>query len=373
MSKKEDSEEDISYICFNCLISIGHISNENNNNLESFKYIMRKECFNDFLFFRKINESKYNYLNISDSFFYIRDIDESFSIFGNNANDNEISSFSKEAYFSKNDRLKENSKFFLQHMISGKFVSCIMNVKNNKITFILVNDLKDAYPLSLELINKKRHSKSILTFDNIFYLNVFIKEDNMNYYLGEEIDEKKEEEELSISEQIDYELNINNIKMKNKNNNDFFEIVLNRKPIYKICLINHTGVKRKVKFSLDFNRIIKNEKDKINFEVSACVYKEEIYEQVLNNALWIIEDNLCDNKNSLYSQPIRIGKNFRIRNALTGFYLIIKQKGKNHLINNITSSIFYDIEKNDYEFFLVNEGYLEENFFFLIILNFLTL
>ena len=317
MSKIEDSEEDISYICFNCLISIGHISNENNNNLESFKYIMRKECFNDFLFFRKINESKYNYLNISDSFFYIRDIDESFSIFGNNANDNEISSFSKEAYFSKNDRLKENSKFFLQHMISGKFVSCIMNVKNNKITFILVNDLKDAYPLSLELINKKRHSKSILTFDNIFYLNVFIKEDNMNYYLGEEIDEKKEEEELSISEQIDYELNINNIKMKNKNNNDFFEIVLNRKPIYKICLINQTdlfnnkdklfsghliniiftkknldkeekmmlclkeksenkfskistNIKRKVKFSLDFNRIMKNEKDKINFEVSAC-------------------------------------------------------------------------------------------------------
>ena len=411
MSKIEDSEEDISYICFNCLISIGHISNENNNNLESFKYIMRKECFNDFLFFRKINESKYNYLNISDSFFYIRDIDESFSIFGNNANDNEISSFSKEAYFSKNDRLKENSKFFLQHMISGKFVSCIMNVKNNKITFILVNDLKDAYPLSLELINKKRHSKSVLTFDNIFYLNVFIKEDNMNYYLGEEIDEKKEEEELSISEQIDYELNINNIKMKNKNNNDFFEIVLNRKPIYKICLINQTdlfnnkdklfsghliniiftkknldkeekmmlclkeksenkfskistNIKRKVKFSLDFNRIMKNEKDKINFEVSACVYKEEIYEQVLNNALWIIEDNLCDNKNSLYSQPIRIGKNFRIRNALTGFYLIIKQKGKNHLINNITSSIFYDIEKNDYEFFLVDEGYLEENFFF---------
>ena len=43
------------------------------------------------------------------------------------------------------------------------------------------------------------------------------------------------------------------------------------------------------------------------------------------------------------------------------------------IINNITSSIFYDIEKNDYEFFLVNEGYLEENFFFLIILNFLTL
>ena len=55
MSKPVESEDDDSFICYNCLISISHISNEENDNLKSSKYIMRKDNFSNFLVLRQNN------------------------------------------------------------------------------------------------------------------------------------------------------------------------------------------------------------------------------------------------------------------------------------------------------------------------------
>ena len=401
MSKLEESEDEKSYICFNCLISICHASNEDNSSKKTSKYIMRKENFSNFLVLRQINKLKYNYLNISDSLFYIRDIEECISIFGNNPTDNENTTFSKETHFFKKSRLNENSKFILQHMISGKFVSCIMNIKNNKITLKLVNDVENAYPFSLELINKRRNSKGILRFDQNFYLNSYVQEDNMNYYLGEEIyNERKEKDEINIFDQIEKDSGNSNINVNNKP--DYNEIFMNRKPNYELYLINQSDIltntgkiytghlinilftkkdprkeeimmlclkeksgyrinnlvdkgNKKVKSNINFKKDKNEEIDKNKYEVSACVYKKELYEQAINNAFWIIEDDRFVCKGSLNIKPICIQENFRIKNALTGFYLDIKQKGQKFKgVNKIISQIFIESENYEYEFCLTD-------------------
>ena len=411
MSKLEESEDEKSYICFNCLISICHASNEDNSSKKTSKYIMRKENFSNFLVLRQINKLKYNYLNISDSLFYIRDIEECISIFGNNPTDNENTTFSKETHFFKKSRLNENSKFILQHMISGKFVSCIMNIKNNKITLKLVNDVENAYPFSLELINKRRNSKGILRFDQNFYLNSYVQEDNMNYYLGEEFyNERKEKDEINIFDQIEKDSGNSNINVNNKP--DYNEIFMNRKPNYELYLINQSDIltntgkiytghlinilftkkdprkedimmlclkeksgyrinnlvdkgNKKVKPNINFKKDKNEEIDKNKYEVSACVYKKELYEQAINNAFWIIEDDRFVCKGSLNIKPICIQENFRIKNALTGFYLDIKQKGQKFKgVNKIISQIFIESENYEYEFCLTDGHSLEEKYFF---------
>ena len=74
-----------------------------------------------------------------------------------------------------------------------------------------------------------------------------------------------------------------------------------------------------------------------NYEVSTCIYTNELCDQVINNALWVIEDNLFYHKGGLNIKPVNIEESFRLRNALTGFYLDIKSKSIN-LINNILIS-----------------------------------
>ena len=106
METIDNSGEDNSYITYNSLISISHISSEENDRLKTTKYIMRKENFSSFLVFKQIDKSKFDYLNLSDSLFYIRDIEECNLIYGNYMKDNDDSIFSKEAHFSKNDTLR---------------------------------------------------------------------------------------------------------------------------------------------------------------------------------------------------------------------------------------------------------------------------
>jgi len=94
----------------------------------------------------------------------------------------------------------------------------------------------------------------------------------------------------------------------------------------------------------------------------------------LNNALWIIEDNLFDYRGGLNIKPIRIKKNFRIKNALTGFYLDIKQSGQKFKgINKIISKIFIESEKYEYELCLTDGYSFDEKYFFPIISNYSTI
>ena len=92
-----------------------------------------------------------------------------------------------------------------------------------------------------------------------------------------------------------------------------------------------------------------------DFIVSVCPYTEELCEQVINYALWVIEDNTFYDKGGINIKPINIEDNFRLRNALTGFYLDINQKSKSKLkANIIISKIYLDSEKYEYEFNLVD-------------------
>ena len=418
MSKPDNFDDENPYICFNCLISLCHVSNEENNKLKISKYIMRKEHFSNFLVLRQINQSKFEYLNISDSLFFIRDIEECQSIYGNKSKDNEDLITSSETHFTKKDRLKQNTKFYLQHFISGKFVSCLMKAKDNKITLKLVNDVENTYPFSLEKINKNRQSKGPLKFNQIFFLNVYLKEDNTNYYVlereGELYNNKNNKKEINILDQLDDEI-IDNNKIEN-NKLNYNEIILETKSNYGFHLINQSYIindkiniysghliniiftkKKEEKNSekeermmlclkdirdnkflnkcknnnmeknniLDINNDNEDELNRNDFIVSVCPYTEELCEQVINYALWVIEDNTFYDKGGINIKPINIEDNFRLRNALTGFYLDINQKSKSKLkANIIISKIYLDSEKYEYEFNLVDSKSIMENLFF---------
>ena len=112
---------------------------------------------------------------------------------------------------------------------------------------------------------------------------------------------------------------------------------------------------------LDINNDNEDELNQNDFTVSVCPFTEELCDQVINNALWVIEDNTFYDKGKLNIKPLNIDENFRLRNALTGFYLGIRQKGKTNII---ISKIFSDTEKHEYEFFLVDSKSIIENLFF---------
>ena len=410
MSKFDNSGDDNSYITYNSLISISHISTEENDKSKTIKYIMRKENFSSFLVFKQINKSKFDYLNLSDSLFYIRDIEECKSIFGNKMKDNEDSIFSKEVHFSKNDKLNQNSKFILQHMLSRKFVTCIMNYKNNKITLKLICNIENTYPFTLEKINQNRNSIIELKFNQIFFLNVYIEEENINYYVEEEEFCQKmiEKHDINILPQIEDEMNEENIKINEKKEYD--EIILNRKPICEIYLVNQTYIindkiniysghllniiftkksidkeekmmlclkdkredklfiktnnKNNLRAKVDAGKDNNYELNKNNYEVSACLYTNELCDQVIHNALWIIEGNLFYHKGCLNIKPVNIEENFRLRNALTGFYLDIKPKNTTIMNNILISKIYVESEKYEFQFNLIDGESIYEKLFF---------
>ena len=411
MANLDNSGEDNSFITYNSLISISHISSEENDILKTTKYIMRKENFSSFLVFKQIDKSKFDYLNLSDSLFYIRDIEECNSIYGNNMKDNDDSIFSKEVHFSKNDKLNQNSKFILQHMLSRKFVTCIMNTKNNKITLKLICNIENTYPFTLEKINQCRNSIVELKFNQIFFLNLYIEEENINYFVEEEEFCEKKIENNNILPQIEDEINEDNIKKNEENikineKKQYDEIVLSRKPICEIYLINQTYIindkiniysghllniiftkknidkeekmmlclkdkrdyklfnKKNFKSKKDENKEKNDEININNYEVSACVYTNELCDQVINNALWVIEDNLFYHKGGLNIKPVNIEENFRLRNALTGFYLDIKSKSINFINNILISKIYMESEKYEFQFSLIDGKSIEEDLFF---------
>ena len=218
MSNSEDS--DYSYICKNSLISINIISDDNSNNKYS-KYLIRLENSDESLAFKICKNPLVEYNDLTESFFYIRDIEECKSNYGINGNKNENNEItSKELRFIKKDKISQSTQFYLQHMISRKFISTQIILHNNKITLKLVNDIENAYPFSLKIINETRSSLELLTFRHIFYLNINIKEENQFYFVYED--------EL-ITDQID-------------NNKKYFDIILHKKALTKFSLINQTAM-----------------------------------------------------------------------------------------------------------------------------------
>ena len=370
MSKLNNNTNN-SYIFINSLITLNLISDDNTNNNYS-KYIVRLENSDDKLTFKLCKKPLFEYLELSESIFYIRDIEECKSIYdANNSDNNGISC--KEIKFSKNDRVNQSTQFYLQHMISGKFISTHINLDNNKITIILVNEIENAYPFSLRKINEARSSAELLNFGQIFYLSIEIKEEKQFYYLFED--------EL-LSDKIE-------------SDKKYFDIILDKRAVAKFKLINQTMMINQAEniYSGQLTNIIflneisgqiekfmlgieekkenliesenNNNKNQDKYKVVPYLYTDELSEQVLEKAFWVIEQNNSDCCECLEKEPIKIKEGFRIKSPCTGLYLSIKHKNiikSNYNINNKSS--LNKNEKSEYEFCLIDNETINNNLFF---------
>ena len=370
MSKLNNNSND-SYICLNSLISLNLISDDNSNN-ENTKYLVRLENSDDQLIFKLCKKPLFEYLDLFESMFYIRDIEECKSIYDtNNSENNEI--YCKEAKFSKNDKISQTTQFYLQHMISGKFISTNINIDNNKINIKLVNEFENAYPFSLRKINEERGSTELLTFDQIFYLNMKIKEEKQFYYIFEdelisdEIDKNKKYFDIILDKRANAKIRlINQTMMINHPENIFSGQLIN---IIFFCEIGEErytlmlGVEEKKENLIDseINNNIQNKE----YKVVSYLYTEELSKQVLNNAFWVIEQNNSESCESLEKEPIKLKEGIRIKSPSTGLYLNIRQKNiikQNFNLNNRTN--LNKFEKYEYEFCLVDNEAINNNLFF---------
>ena len=369
MSNNNNNSEnkDNCFISLNSLITINLISDDNQNSKIS-KYILRKENSDEKLAFKICKKPLLEYIDLSESLFFIRDIEECSSIYSKKSNEKEnIEISSNEQRFIKNDKINQNTQFYLQHMISGKFISTEIIVTQNKITMKLLNDIDNACPFSLKKINEARSSNELLNYSQLFYLNILIKEENQFYYAFEQ--------EL-ISDEID-------------NDKKYFDILLNKKAITKFCLINQSWMINNTSniYSSQLINIIftcnlkekqerymlgiEEKKDNLidsdnlnakNYKVVPYPYKEELHEQILKKAFWVLEERASNFKEDINRKPVKIGEDFRIKNPSTGLYLNIRQKV------GIKSSKNFDFlaseyDKSDYEFYLVDEQSLNDNLF----------
>ena len=374
MSNDNLSNKENDYICLNSIITFNLVSEDNQNNKTS-KYILRMENSDDLLAYKLCKKPLFENLELIESLFYIRDIEECLTLYGKKDDENGEEKASKELRFLKIDKINQTTQFYLQHMISGKFITAEMILSNNKITLKLVNDIDNACLFSLRKINEVRSSKEVLIFNETFYLNIFIKEENQFYYVYEE--------EL-LCEQID-------------NNRKYFDIVLHKKPLAKFCLINqswmmnnknniysgqltniiftYTLLGREEKFMLgveekknnsdkENNKKLNNTKSEINkYKVVPYPYTEELSEHVLKKAFWVIEENTSQFSEDIYREPIKIGKEFRIKNPCTGLYLNIRQKNSLKSSKNINNNTSNN-DRYEYEFYLVDGQTLDDYLFF---------
>ena len=377
MSNNINSQnKDNSFISLNSLITINLISDDNQNSNIS-KYILRKENSDQKLAFKICKKPLLEYIDLSESLFFIRDIEECSSIYTKLWNwDNFKKSYEKdnieissnEQRFIKDDKINQNTQFYLQHMISGKFISTEIIVTHNKITMKLVNDIDNACPFSLKKINEEaRTSNELLSYSQLFYLNILIKEENQFYYAFEE--------EL-ISDEIDED-------------KKYFDILLHKKAITKFCLINQSWMINNTSniYSSQLINIIftcnlkekqerymlgiEEKKDNLidpdilnanNYKVVPYPYKEELHEQILKRAFWVIEERASNFEEDINRKPVKIGENFRIKNPSTGLYLNIRQKIGIKSSNNF-DYLASDNTKSDYEFYLSDDQSLNDNLF----------
>ena len=219
MSESLNQIKENSYICFNSLITLNLIS-DNNQNSKSSKYMMRKENSDKLLSFKICKKPLFDYSDLTESLFFIRDIEECKLMYDNKeASKQSPEMSSKEIRFIKKDKINQNTQFILQHMISGKYISTEMKFNNNKIILKLVNDFENAYPFSFRKINETRSSTELLLHNQLFYLNVYINEERQFYYVKEEC----------TMDELD-------------NNKKYYDIILSKRPFAQFCIINQTWV-----------------------------------------------------------------------------------------------------------------------------------
>jgi len=384
MSKDKDK----SYIKYNSLVTLSILSQEyENSNLG--KYLVTEENLEHSLNFKLCKKPLLEYSDLKESLFYLRKVDECISNYGvseseaykKNKKENNVS---KELGFLSRDYIRQNNHFYLQHMVSKKFV-CIEKTQDNKFVLKLMKNIDNAATFLLIKINKKSNSKDFLSLKEIFYLALYIKveEEDLFYYIQ---DDK------------------NPI---NKNNKTYYNVIIQKKPITKFFLISQMwniedtksiysgqliniifsftkdnkeeqymlSVEKKENFNLNFQNFDivnyineEDEKEKMDnkdeYRIVGIKYGNELCEHVLNNSFWVIEEKF-DNFVNNDKKPIQIKEHIRIKNLYTGLYLSVYNQ------NNLKDDdSFSFIENKTFQFKLVPEEtlntnpFLEYNFLF---------
>ena len=347
MSNNINSQnKDNNFISLNSLITINLISDDNQNSNIS-KYLLRKENSEQKLALKACKKPLLEYIDLSESLFFIRDIEECLSFYSKKCNEKDnIDISSNEQRFIKDDKVNQNTHFYLQHMISGKFISTEIIVNLNKITMKLVNDIDNACLFSLKKINEARSSNELLSYSQLFYLKILIKEENQYFEI------------LLYKKAITKFCFINQSWMNNNTSNIYSSQLIN---IIFTCNLKE----RQERYMLGIEEIKDNLlESSLNkkYRVVPYTYQEELHEQILKKAFWVIEERASNFEQDIYRKPVKIGENFRIKNPSTGLYLNIRKKF------NIKSSKNFDFLSNDndkfeYEFYLSDEQVLNNNLF----------
>ena len=358
------------YIKYNSIISIGILSEEYENSHFS-KFLYAEENLEHSLNFKLCKKSFLDYSDIKGSLFYIRNIEECITNFGFAEKQENIS---KDFGYLSKEKLHKNSNFYLQHMTSKKFIS-IERTLDNKYNLKLIKNIDKAANFYLRKVNdNRRNSREYMNINDIFNISIYIKEDDIFYYLKDDIISLKEDNKK-------YKIIIDNNPITNFFILDQQWFIKETKEIYSGQLINiiFSNIKEKYRYMLSVKELSKEdiEKDKYNniidssdqdeeentnkkYNIIGIPYTDELNIQVSNNSFWILEeDDTCSDY--MIKSPLKINEAYRIRNLNTGLYLKIKKRKTNI---DTSLSINEEISNKLYDFILVDEKILNKKFIF---------
>ena len=138
-------------------------------------YVMRLESLDETMLLRKCNPLS-DFSSIKESLFIIRRIREQ-------ANDEPLPL--NEAENIQALRVNYNQNFILQHMVSKKFLSKDKMSGNNNYKLKLVEKENLAVPFTFRKIVDTRSSITYITYNQIIYLSVYVKEKAQYYYVNQ--------------------------------------------------------------------------------------------------------------------------------------------------------------------------------------------
>ena len=338
-------------------------------------YIMRLESLDETMLLRKCNPLS-DFCMIKESLFVIKKIKEQV---------NDIILPINEMENIESLRINYNQNFILQHLVSKKYLSKDKMTGNNNYKLKLVENEQLAVPFTFRKIVDSRTTLTYITFNQIIYLSVFIKEKAQYYYvnhLGNKNDnidfsdliiEKDFSNKFTIVNQACYGkddgflysgdlVNIIFQEKQQLNENDYMIGVECQKEVKTGELISlKEEVKEDIENFIKDNGQQGNDLTDLKMEnksesgiksVKSYNVKNEFFKHVSHNSFWIIEEEFFNQTSKIKRKPLSAENYIRIKNPLLGLYLKIKKKQQ--IEGNLN-------QNEEYEFELVDENELISN------------
>ena len=338
-------------------------------------YIMRLESLDETMLLRKCNPLS-DFCMIKESLFVIKKIKEHV---------NDIILPINEMENIESLRINYNQNFILQHLVSKKYLSKDKMTGNNNYKLKLVENEQLAVPFTFRKIVDSRTTLTYITFNQIIYLSVFIKEKAQYYYvnhLGNKNDnidfsdliiEKDFSNKFTIVNQACYGkddgflysgdlVNIIFQEKQQLNENDYMIGVECQKEVKTGELISlKEEVKEDIENFIKDNGQQGNDLSELKMEnknesgiksVKSYNVKNEFFKHVSHNSFWIIEEEFFNQTSKMKRKPLSAENYVRIKNPLLGLYLKIKKKQQ--IEGNLN-------QNEEYEFELVDENELISN------------